>query len=81
MPHAQHGFTHTHIEHHSDNSHTVHHVHKDGDKHDVKHAVQDLDGVHDSLQANLGQPNPGEAAPSDAGAPMGAPPPSPLPGA
>ena len=57
-----HGFTHTHVEHHSDGSSTVHHVHKDGAHKDVKHAVSDLDGMHDSLQDHLGQENPGEAA-------------------
>lgn len=59
--HAGHGFTHTHIEHHSDGSHTIHHQHEDGSHADVKHAVSNLDGVHDSLQDNMGQPNPGEA--------------------
>lgn len=62
----KHGFTHSHIEHHHDGSHTVHHIHKDGPAKDVKHAVANLDGVHDSMQANLGMPNPGEAA-ADAG--------------
>ena len=52
---------HTHIEHHADGSHTVHHEHEDGSMHDVKHAVADLDGMHDSMQDHLGTPNPGEA--------------------
>ena len=60
--HAGHGFTHTHIEHHADGSHTVHHQHEEGMEHDVKHAVANLDGAHDSMQDNLGTPNPGEAA-------------------
>ena len=59
--HSHHGFSHTHIEHHADNSHTIHHVHSDGAHKDVKHAVADLDSVHDSLQDHLGTPNPGEA--------------------
>lgn len=59
--HAGHGFTHTHIEHHGDGSATIHHQHEDGAEHDVKHAATDLDGVHDSLEDHLGQPNPGEA--------------------
>lgn len=59
--HAGHGFKHTHIEHHADGSHTVHHEHEDGSMHDVKHAVADLDGMHDSMQDHLGTPNPGEA--------------------
>ena len=58
--HAGHGFKHTHIEHHADGSHTVHHQHEDGPEHDVKHAVGGLDAVHDSLQDHLGTPNPGE---------------------
>lgn len=64
--HAGHGFTHTHVEHHKDGSHTVHHQHEDGEKHDVKHAAASLDHLHDSLQDHLGSPNPGEAA-ADAG--------------
>jgi len=90
-----HGFTHTHIEHHSDHSATVHHVHKDGPHKDVKHAVASLDHLHDSLQDHLGQPNPGEpeaaagqhgipdAAAAPAGIPTAPPPagPAPVPGA
>ena len=59
--HAGHGFTHSHIEHHKDGSHTVHHVHEDGPHADVKHAAADLDGVHDSMEDHMGTPNPGEA--------------------
>ena len=69
--HAGHGFKHTHIEHHADGSHTIHHEHEDGAQHDIKHAVANLDGAHDSMQDNLGTPNPGEAeanAGSEAGA-------------
>jgi hypothetical protein len=55
-----HKFTHTHIEHHKDGSATVHHKHAEGEHKDVKHAVSDLDGIHDSLEDHLGQPNPGE---------------------
>jgi hypothetical protein len=64
--HAGHGYKHTHIEHHKDGSHTVHHAHEDGAASDKKHAVSDLDGVHDSMQDHLGTPNPGEAG-ADAG--------------
>lgn len=56
----KHKFSHTHIEHHHDGSGTVHHVHESDPKHDVKHAVADLDGMHDSMQDHLGTPNPGE---------------------
>jgi hypothetical protein len=59
--HAGHGFKHTHIEHHEDGSATVHHQHEMGPEQDVKHAAADLDGVHDSMEDHLGQPNPGEA--------------------
>lgn len=67
---AHHGFTHTHMEHHKDGSITIHHQHHDPEK-DVKHAAANLDEAHDSMQANLGQPNPGEQeamSPAEAGA-------------
>lgn len=79
-PHAGHGFTHSHIEHHADGSHTVHHVHEHGAHKDVKHAVADLDGAHDSMQDNLGTPNPGEAE-ANAGPAPAAPGAGPMPGA
>lgn len=87
-PHAGHGFTHTHVEHHADGSHTVHHVHEDGPHKDVKSAVGDHDGMMDSMMSNTSAPNPGEAeanaGPTPAAAP-GAPagpvaPPSPMMG-
>jgi len=57
----KHKYTHSHIEHHADGSHTVHHVHEEGPHKDVKHAVASLDHMHDSIQDHLGMPNPGEA--------------------
>ena len=51
--HAGHGFLHTSVEHHNDGSVTVHHVHKYGEKYDVKHAVGNLDELHDSMQEHL----------------------------
>ena len=51
-----HGFSHTNIEFYNDGSATVHHVHHDGPHKDVKHAVSDLDEVHDSLEDNLRHP-------------------------
>ena len=54
------GFTATHIEHHANGSHTVHHQHKDPSK-DVKHAVEGMQGVHDSLEQNVGNPSMGAA--------------------
>jgi len=59
--HAHHGFTHSHIEHHADGSHTVEHHHNEGPHKNVRHAAMSLDHVHDSLQDHLGLPNPGEA--------------------
>ena len=59
--HAGHGFKRTSVEHHTDGSHTVHHQHEDGASSDVKHAAANMDAVHDSMQNNLGTPNPGEA--------------------
>lgn len=53
--------THTHVEHHKDGSHTIHHVHSDGPEHDVKHAAGNLDELHDSMQDHIGVPNEGEA--------------------
>lgn len=58
---AHHGFTHSHVEHHADGSHTIHHVHGEGPHKDVKHAAHTLDHLHDSMQDHLGTPNPGEA--------------------
>lgn len=52
----KHKFLRTTIEHHDDGSATVHHKHAEGgDKH-VKHAVMDLDGIHDSLEEHLRDP-------------------------
>jgi len=62
MAHKKHGFHSTHVEHHKDGSHTVHH-HHEKPEHDVKHAVADLDGLHDSMEDHLGgAPNDHEAA-------------------
>jgi hypothetical protein len=82
---AHHGFTHTHVEHHPDGSHTVHHVHSEGTHKDVKHAAMNLDHVHDSLQEHLGEPSEGtqeleqgvHSIPAEHAAPAGIP----MPGA
>ena len=61
---------HTHIEHHDDGSHTVRHTPADGGA-DTSYAAQDLDGVHDGLEAHVGDANGGEGAEpqsADAGA-------------
>lgn len=74
-PH-KHGFKSTHIDWHHDGSATVHHQHEEPSK-DVKHAVTDMDDVHDSLEQNIGAPNGDEeteapeAVPSPAPGPMG----------
>lgn len=54
----KHNFSHTHVELHNDGSASIHHVHETDPKKDVKHAVADMDGVHDSFQTHL---NPEEA--------------------
>lgn len=77
----KHHFLHTHIEHHKDGSHTVHHQHESDSKKDVKHAVADLDGAHDSMEEHLGQPNQGEQAAEAGAAPVGAAPAAPAPAA
>ena len=73
--HAGHGYTATHIEHHADGSHTVHHVHEDGPHKDVRSAVADHDGLMDHIMDHTSQPNPGEAeaqaGPVPAAAPAG----------
>lgn len=68
----KHHFAHSHMEHHADGSITVHHQHESDPGKDVKHAVADLDGAHDSMEEHLGQPNPGEG--QMAAAPAAAPP-------
>lgn len=81
--HAGHGFTHTHIEHHADGSHTVHHVHEDGPHADVKGGVGNHDEMMDHMMQHTSAPNPGEAeaeaGPTPAPA-AGAPAPAPMPG-
>jgi hypothetical protein len=85
--HAGHGFTHTHVEHHADGSHTIHHVHEktahkhgmphEVGEHDVKGAAGDHDGMIDHLMDNTSHPNPGEGAaapPMGGAAPGGIPP-------
>lgn len=77
----KHKYHSTHIEHHKDGSHTIHHKHEDGEQHDFKHAAPSLDHLHDSIQTHLGAPNPGEAVadagdhgvPADKAAPAGLP--------
>jgi hypothetical protein len=79
--HAGHGFTHTHVEHHADGSHTVHHVHEDGPHKDVKGAVGDHDGLMDHMMDHTSAPNPGEAEANAGPAAPTAAPGAPVPGA
>lgn len=55
--HRKHPYSHTHVEHHKDGSMTVHHQHESDTSQDMKHAVPDLDSLHDSMEEHLGEPN------------------------
>jgi len=78
----KHPYKSTHIEHHSDSSHTVRHEHESDPKKDKSSAVADLAAVHSNLDANLGggAPAPAEAAPAAAPGAPGAAPAAPMPG-
>jgi len=52
----KHKFGSTTIEHHADGSATIEHNHEDGEGMGVKHAVMDLDELHDSLEDHLRDP-------------------------
>ena len=56
-----HKFHRTHIEHFKDGSGTVEHHHEEGAHKNVKHAVGNIDEMHDSVEDHLGAPNAGEA--------------------
>jgi uncharacterized protein involved in copper resistance len=58
----KHKYTHTHVEHHKDGSHTVHHVHEEGPHKDVKGAAGDHDAMIDHIMDHTSEPNPGEEA-------------------
>jgi len=66
--HKSHPYRRTVIDHHHDGSHTVTHEREDGSTDSPSYAVTDLDGVHDGLESNVGEPNPGEAEAEAAGA-------------
>jgi hypothetical protein len=77
--HAGHGYKHTHITHHDDGSHSIHHEHEDGKHKD--YAVADHDAMMDGMMDHTSQPNPGEQESAEANpmagsgaAPAGAPP-------
>jgi len=56
----KHKFSHTHIEHHKDGSHTVHHVHEEGPHKDVKGAAGDHDAMMDHIMDHTSDANEGE---------------------
>ena len=55
----KHKFHTTTIQHHSDGSATIHHMHESPEK-DVKHAVGNHDEMMDSMMDHLSEPNDGE---------------------
>lgn len=63
---------HTHIEHHDDGSHTIRHTPRDGGD-EVSYSKPDMAGVHQGLDANVGQPAAAPMADAGAGAAGGAP--------
>ena len=75
MKHPKHGFHETTIKHHHDGSHTMHHHHVNPEM-SVEHAVPDLAGAKDSLEAHVGEGAPASpeppAAPAMQAAPAGA---------
>jgi hypothetical protein len=94
MAEKKHPFSHTVIEHHDDNSHTVHHIHqKHGHAHsvpkrdgDVKGSAGDHDSLMDHMMDHTSAPNPGEGndvanQPMTPAGPAGAPAAAATPGA
>lgn len=75
----KHGFGATHIEHHTDGSHTVRHVPEDGGQ-EVSYAAPDLNGVKAGLDQNLGEPEGAEAPVEPPAGAAPAPAPTPQPG-
>ena len=60
----KHKYSHTHITHHSDGSHTVHHEHEDGKSH-KDYAVSDHDAMVDGIMDHTSEPNEGEDKDAD----------------
>lgn len=56
----KHKYTHTHITHHKDGSHTIHHVHEEGPHADVTSGAADHDSMVDHLMHHTSDMNPGE---------------------
>lgn len=61
MAKKHHKYSHTHITHHPDGSHTVKHTHEEGPHKDKDYAVSDHDGMMDGMMEHTSAPNPGEA--------------------
>lgn len=77
----KHPYKHTHITHHDDGSHSIHHEHEDGKSH-RDYARGDHDGMMDGMMEHTSEPDEeeGEAeagmhgVPEDIGGPAGIPP-------
>ena len=66
----KHPFKRTIIDHHSDGSHTMTHEHESGDStKNITGAKENLDGVHDGLEENIGEPEEESAPPAMPAAP------------
>lgn len=60
MATKKHPYEHTHIVHHEDGSHSIHHHHKDGKSH-VDYARGDHDGMMDGMMERTSEPDEEEA--------------------
>jgi hypothetical protein len=69
----KHQFKRTIIDHHTDGSHTMTHEHESDPTKNITGAKADLDGVHDGLEENIGEPEEGSAPPTMPAAPAGNP--------
>lgn len=57
----KHKYSHTHITHHPDGSHSIHHEHEDGKSH-VDYARGDHDGMMDGMMEHTSEPDEEEEA-------------------
>jgi hypothetical protein len=76
-----HPYSHTHVEHFSDGSHHVHHVHESDSKKDVHSGVANHDALMDHIMDHTSQSNPGEAEANAGPTPAPSSAPMPTPGA
>ena len=81
MAKKHHKYTHTHVEHHEDGSHTVHHVHSDGPHKDSKYAAAGHDEMIDGIMDHTSAPNPEEEVEAAVAAPAAGAAPAVTPGA